>query len=583
MKLFREDPTVAWIVVVFALSQLVAVGWDLPGSYGWENDGIAPRDIFAGIAINLTPGQGHRYPMFHNLLIGVLSIPILLPAALSADSWTLPDLMEQILTVPTMTGVSLVAKPVGLLMACVALVVIARIARRTVSAEAGPWAAIWAATCLSFAYYGRVSNLDGPYLMWTALAIDRLLSAAETRKRRDYILFGVLAGAAVATKDQAYAGLGLPALIYVLLLPLRSDQPFGPRAVHYKNTVFATLAGALSLALLGGGLFNPTGFMVRLRELTGGASQDWMTYARTPEGLFRNIADIVLGQETYYWPWLLVALCWVGVGMVVSRPGGEGIRSRTFRLLPFSAGISSLLFFTLVVARCEHRFVLPMGFWLAYYGGVASAASLARVADKGPVVLRGVQATLGVLVLWAAGHSLEVQLTQRGDARNEVHTFLASLPEGTLVETYGWLVHLPHFDVSENSPYRLQRVSRRPIKTRNPLVGAEEIDQPYANVQARRPDVLVVPESTAREFIPRPLRAGMAEAAVGERFQSDMDAQTFFRSVLSDSLDGYEVVFVAEPKLPAWAARLGARPVQVHASVGNRQWVLRRSDPEGRH
>ncbi|MGB5521150.1 MAG: glycosyltransferase family 39 protein, partial [Polyangiales bacterium] len=221
MRLIREDRTVAWIVVLFVLSQLVAIGWDLPGSYGWENDGIAPRDFFAGIAINLTPGQGHRYPMFHNLLIGVLSIPILLPAALSAESWTLPALMEQILTVPTMTGVSLVAKLVGMLMACVALLVIARIARRTVNAEAGRWAAVWAATCLSFAYYGRVSNLDGPYLMWTALAIDRLLSAAESRKRRDYVLFGVLAGAAVATKDQAYAGLVLPGLIYVLLLPLR--------------------------------------------------------------------------------------------------------------------------------------------------------------------------------------------------------------------------------------------------------------------------------------------------------------------------------------------------------------------------
>ena len=579
MKLWKEDRTVAWIVAVFALSQLVAIGWDLPGSYGWENDGIAPRDFFAGIAINLTPGQGHRYPMFHNLLIGLLSIPILLPAALSAESWTLPALMEQILTVPTMTGVSIVSKLVGLLMACVALLVIARIGRRTVSAEAGRWAVVWAATCLSFAYYGRVSNLDGPYLMWTALALDRLLSVAETRARRDYVWFGLLAGAAVATKDQAYAGLVLPGLIYLLLLPLRGDRPFGPRAAHYKNTAFATLAGALSLGVLGGGLFNPTGFVARIRELTGGASQDWMSYARTPKGILRNVADIVLGQETFYWPWLVVALCWVGVGLVVLRRGGEEIRSRTFRLLPLTAGISSILFFTLVVARCEHRFVLPLGFSLAYYGGVASAALLARVSTKGTLALRGVQVALGALVLWAAGHSFEVQLTQRGDARNQVHAYLASLPEGTLVETYGWLVHLPHFDVSDASPYRLQRVSRRPIKTRNPLVGSEEIDEPYGNIVTRRPDVLVVPESTALEFIPRELAEGQAQAAVGERHQADTDAQAFFRSALNNSLGGYEVVFVAGPQLPDWAEMLGAQPVQVHASVGNRQWILRRSDP----
>ena len=578
MKLVREDRTVGWIVLVFALSQLIAVGWDLPGAYGWENDGIAPRDFFAGLAINLTPGQGHRYPLFHNAVIALLCIPILLPAALGAEEWTLPALMDQILTVPAMTGCSLVAKLVGVIMACIALLVLARIARRTVSAEAGRWAAVWAATCLSFAYYGRVSNLDGPYLMWTALAIDRLLAAAETRKRRDYILFGVLAGAAVATKDQAYAGFVLPGLIYVLLLPLGSDQPFGPRLAHYRNTAFATLAGALSLGVLGGGLLNPTGFLARLRELTGGASHNWMSYARTPEGVLANVIDIGRGQETFYWPWLVVALCWIGVGIVIFKPGGEGVHSRTFRLLPLCAGVSSVLFFTLVVARCEHRFVLPLGFWLAYYGGVASAALLSRSASKSGLALGVAQAALTVLVFWAAGHSLEVHLTQRGDARNEVRAYLSALDEGTLVETYGLLVHLPHFDVSSDAPYRLQRVSRRPIPERNPLVGSEEIDAPYGDVRVRKPDVLVVPESTAQEFIPRQLGEGMAESAVGERAQADMDAQAFYRSVLNDSLEGYRVGLITEPKLPAWAKALGADPVQVHASVGNRQWVLVRSD-----
>ena len=110
-------------------------------------------------------------------------------------------------------------------------------------------------------------------------------------------------------------------------------------------------------------------------------------------------------------------------------------------------------------------------------------------------------------------------------------------------------------------------------------MGSEEIDEPYGNIVTRRPDVLVVPESTALEFIPRELAEGQAQAAVGERHQADTDAQAFFRSALNNSLGGYEVVFVAGPQLPDWAEMLGAQPVQVHASVGNRQWILRRSDP----
>jgi hypothetical protein len=578
VKLLREDSVVGWIVFVFALSQLAAMGWDLPGSYGWENDGIAPRDFFAGIAVNLTPGQGHRYPLLHNLFIGVLCIPVLLPAVLRAEEWTLPALMEQILTVPTMTGCSIVAKLVGLLMACASVLAIARIARRTVSAEAGRWAAIWAATSLSFAYYGRVSNLDGPYLMWTALAIERLLTVAEQRQRKDYLIFGVLAGAAVATKDQAYAGFILPGLLYLVLLPMRSDRPFGPRGAHYANTGLATLAGLMSLGLLGGGLLNPSGFVTRVAELTGGASHDWMTYERSVAGVRQNLNDIAFAQNDFFWPWAVVALCWIGVVVVLLSPSDGGIRSRTFRLLPLSAGMSSLLFFTLVVARCEHRFLLPFGFWLSYYGGVCGAAILSRARLRSKVAYAMAATAIAALTISAAGHSLQVHLTQLGDARNEVSAYLAELEPGAVVETYYLLVHLPHFDTSDDSPYTLQRVSRRPIPRRNPLVGAKEIDEPYGLVNERRPDVLVVPEFTAYEFIPRELQEGEAAPQVLAQHQQDEDAQSFFRAIIEDELNGYEVAFIAAPKLPAWAEALGMQPVQVHASVGNRQWILRRSD-----
>jgi hypothetical protein len=459
--------------------------------------------------------------------------------------------------------------------------VIARIARRTVSVQAGRWAAIWAATSLSFAYYGRVSNLDGPYLMWTALAMDRVLSVAENRCRKDYVLFGMLAGAAVATKDQAYAGFVLPALLYLILLPLREDRPFGPPLRHYSNTALATLAGASSLGVLGGGLLNPRGFVVRVRELTGPATHDWMTYERTVEGLLRNGVDLVLAQEPFHWPWPVVVLCWVGVVAVLARPSGRGICSRTFRLLPLCAGLSSVLFFTLVVARCDHRFLLPLGFWLSYYGGVAAAGLTAWTARRGVAALRLAQAALALLVIGAAAHSFEVHLTQRGDARHRVTEYLATLEPGAVVETYGLLVHLPHFDVSDTAPYRLQRVSRRPIAERNPLIGAREIEEPYGDVHERRPDVLVIPEFTALGHIPRPLGEGEKLQAVHARRQTDEDAREFFRAALNDALNGYEVAFVAEPELPlaAW----GFQPVQVHASVGNRQWILRRVERSEMH
>src|SRR6187397_1812180 len=75
-RLFDEDSAVALVALCFALSKLVAVGWDVPGSHGWENDGIAPRDLFGGLANNLVPGHAHRYPLLHYLLLAVLSLPV---------------------------------------------------------------------------------------------------------------------------------------------------------------------------------------------------------------------------------------------------------------------------------------------------------------------------------------------------------------------------------------------------------------------------------------------------------------------------------------------------------------------------
>jgi len=477
-----------------------------------------------------------------------------------------------------MTGCSIVAKLLAIAMGVLALLVLSRIARRTVSTAAGRWAVFWGATSLSFAYYGRISNLDGPYLMWTVLAMDRLLTVAETRKRRDYVIFGILAGAAVATKDQAYAGFVLPAVIYLLLLPLRGDQPFGSRAEHYKHVGVATVSGALSLGLLGGGLLNPTGFVVRLSELTGSASRDWSVYERTPAGFLLNLRHLVESQEAFFWPWPVVALCWVGIAWVLWNRGGAGLQSRTFRLLPFIAALSSVFFFTLIVGFCQHRFLLPFGFWLSYYGGVASAELVSVLRARGTGALRVGQMALAALVVWAGAHSFELHLTQLGDARWQVQDYLQTLDPGTTVETYGRVVQLPHFDRSDASPYRVQRVDRRPIDERAFIPGFKEIDPPYGEVSKREPDVLIVPENHAKEFIPHDeIPPGMKEREAFRMKQADADGQAFFRAVLDDSLDGYALVFVAGPTLPAWASTLGAEPVVIHGSTGSSSWVLRKT------
>jgi len=564
-------------VLAFAASQVVTWGWDLPGSHGWENDGVAPRDFFGGLAHNLTPGATHRYPLFHYLLLAVPSLPILL-VALLAGPLTGTAIQSRVLAVPTMTALSLVAKVIATFMACVSVLVLARIVRRTFGVRAGRWAALFAATNLTFAFYGRVSNLDVPYLTWIVLALDALLDVVEHADGRGLSRCAVLAALAVATKDQAYATFVLVVPTYLLLVPWLDRARFAP--TYLRALPKAAGAGMLTYALASGALINPRGFLRRLDELRGPSSQAWRVYSKDLAGLTANLEDAWHAAAHDFWPVPLLAVALAGILVALAAPPGTTpLERRAPRALPMIAGTSSFVFFTLAVARSEHRFLLPLGFVLAAYGGVAADAVL-RLSAR----LRGERVARALLsggIAWSALVSFAVHLTQLGDARREVTRFLGKKPIGTRVETYGLLVYQPHFDVSPDSPYRVARVGPEAPKSRNPLVGALELEAPIADVPARRPDVLVLSEGFANSYLARELETARPLSGIVASRQKDEATVAFVRAAAADRLPGYRVAFIARPHLPAWATALGLVPVPIQGTTGLSLWVLERRPSAG--
>jgi hypothetical protein len=537
--------------------------------YGWENDGVAPRDLFGGLAFNLMPGNGHRYPLFHYLLLALLVWPVVLVGARRARSWQLPDLMQSVLSVPVLTGIACIAKLVAVAMGCLTVLALARVARRTFSPAAGRWAAAFAALNLSLSYYGRVSNVDGPSLMWIALSLDRLLDVHERGEPRDYRGFAVCAAAALATKDQAYGVYALTLPLYFIVLPWLSDALPVPRPLHFRRLGSAAVVGIVSYGLLSAALFNPTGFVHRLRLLTGENSQDWRRYERSAAGLWANLSDVARMQAEFFWSWPVVTLAWACVAVVLVHAAGSGLRGKRARLLPLSFALSSLLSFTLVAARCEHRFVLPLGLALSYYAGAAAAA----LSDKLRPALRYM--LIVALLLPAATRSLALHVTQWCDGRRQVEAWLARLPRGSRVETYGLGVYMPRFDRSASAPYRVQRVAPTPAAAkRPPIPGMSEIQDAYGNIAARAPDVLVISEGFATRFVQSAPAGGRITSPETSRIQQDRDAQSFFAAALRNRLPRYALVFVAETRLPDWAQWLGWMPVHIHGSTASTTWVL---------
>ena len=561
------DPVRLGIRIAFAACALAVVGWDLPSSFSWENDGVAPRDIFAGVAENLRPGHAFRYPLLAPLALGFLCLPVLVPAALRAPSLRLDDLRAAVLAPPVMTACALIGRALAIVAAVIALASLGRIAARLAGARAARFSEAFAATNLAFVYYGRATNLDGLALAASVLAVEYLIAACDAGRRRDVERCALCAAAAVAIKDQYYAA-------FVLLPPvLVAVARWQPAAIAAGARARGTLARAgavlvAAYAVGSGAAFNPSGFVTRARALLGPASGDYRAYERSAAGVLANLGDVLRGQADTFWPWPVVALAWGGVALALL--GVLRRRRGALLLLPLAAGAGSLIFFVLAVGRTEHRFVLPLGFWLSLYAGLG-AATLADAAARP----RAARAAAAALLAWAALPPIALAITQWSDGRRDVEAWLRRQPAGTTVETYGPLVYLPRFDAA--APTRAARVGPEPAEAHNPLAGMREVQDEIANLPRRSPDVVVVTEGFALPDLAQPPAPGRVFPPLWRRARADEASARLIRDAVAGTLDGYRLCFVAAPALPAPFAWLGLRPPRVHVSTGMRTWVLARA------
>jgi hypothetical protein len=254
-------------------------------------------------------------------------------------------------------------------------------------------------------------------------------------------------------------------------------------------------------------------------------------------------------------------------------PAREPGLGRGWRLLPLCVGISSVVAFTLVVGRDAHRFVLPLGFWLSGYAGVAAAAFLQPLTGAWRRLGWALVSTLAAL---GVSYPLELVVTQWCDPRKDVEAFLAQRPPGTRVETYGLGVYLPRFDLGKTSPYSVTHV-RAEKRDRPPLInGLRPVVDSYSNVERRAPDILVIPEAFAERFLQKSQSQHRTQRKALEKYTRAEGALAFFRSAADDRLKGYRRLALGNVAVPAWFASLGGRAVPIHGSTARAVWVLER-------
>jgi hypothetical protein len=573
---FHATP-MTWIVLGVVVLHTVGIGWGLPGSDGWDNDGVAPRDFLPGLAETFTPGHFYTYPPVHLALLAVLTLPVTLVGALRAPSFALQDVVSELLAPGYMTTIAYIARFVSMLMSVGIVLFAARIVEELRAFELGEkprasrivegdfddprvrrlgWCtAAFMAVEASLTYYGHTTNLDVPYLFWgmaALLAFVRAIARDEPRRFRHAFALAVVA---ISTKDQAYAlfGLSFPVTL-VLARPRIKDL---------------AIAAALAVALLlvtDAVLFNPTGFRARVAFLTGPASQDFVEYTRDWRGRFGLLRDAA-GLFFMQFPALAVPV--IMLGLYRALAGARG-RRLAIALLPLLVATSFTVLFNWTALRSNARFLLPQAMMLGLYGGIG-AESLLYAERRGlrvaSVVMLSVPFVLGLY------RCVAVDAAFLFDPRYDCERWMREhIAPGDTVETYGLNVYLPRFPEGR----RVIRVGPEPLDKRNPMPGITEVQDAYENAPRRGARYIVLSEAWAWRYLISPspsLATGQTIAPNQWRTASEeAPARFFFHLVRSEG--DFGLVHVSDYEHRAWFPI-----IDVHGAVGRSVWIYERKVP----
>lgn len=508
-----------WICVLAAALRAAGLFWGLPGADGWDDDGVAPRNFLVGLAESYTPGHHFTYPPLHMILLGLLCLPGIVAALLSAPSLHPADVIATMTQVPYMTFFSVVARLVSIGFSLGTIVVMAKMGALIAGRRAGLLAALVLALNAAFTYYGAVSNLDGPSLLWASLSLYyfmRLMALHEASAIRWAML---CAAAAVATKDQTYA-------LFVLSIPAGLGLWFASDAWARSNyrTIFGGLAfwaiaALAALLVIDGAVINPHGFADRVAFLTGPASVDYEQYARGPFGWLALLTDSALFAPRYY-PTVVFLAALIGAGCIAADR-----TKRAAGLLPLLAIVSFTLAFNFVALRSETRFLLPQSVFIALYAGVAAEFLLRSEIF---LVRRAWLASCLLAGCFAFVRCAGITTAFLADPRYDAERWMADhMRPGERVEIYGLNAYLPRFPAG----LAVVRVGPKPLKSRNPLPGVKEVRELYGAVGSRRPRYLVVPGFWVADYISRSSKAsdaGRIVQKVGVAARLDVDARNYF-------------------------------------------------------
>jgi hypothetical protein len=351
-------PALKWILAASLVLDVVGLGWGLPGT--WVAIEMKPQYVLGALASHFSHGWYDAYPPVHFYVLVAAWSPLLLLSALNRLTFDSSAAYSLLVAISRLVSVAMAAGMVAAACVC---------GTRAFGRRAGLVAAAIFALAAPFVYYAKTANVDVPYLFWWALSMVFYLRLLDTGATSDYLAFASTATLAVCTKDQAYGLYLLPPLVIVERIWRENRRARVPgawwRAFVDRRLVLAALASAALFAVCQNLIFNAGGFMDHVRFITGPGSAAYRVYEPTIAGRLALLEETIrLIQESMGWPLFVAGT--IGLLLAIAEPRHR--RMTVWLLVPV---VSYYLGFIDVILYNYDRFVLPMCFVLAIFGGFA--------------------------------------------------------------------------------------------------------------------------------------------------------------------------------------------------------------------
>lgn len=522
-NLFRID-------LVLALSLALNLAFCLHGIHWgraecWNPDQVAYQPLFVAGQLPFEP-VSFLHPPFHTYVsYAVVHIPVHLLGKLLR--WTHESTMAVGLVACRLLTAALLGGSICLLFG------VSRRAFGTIAARAITLLYATSAGLVAFAHF---LTSDVPLIFWMMLALYCAQSILFQKRTASYLLAGLFAGIATATK---YNGLAVG--ICLVASHFLAYGPHAWRTALQSSRLYVGLLAVLAGFLLG----NPFALIRYPRFI----ADFWYNNLTAPiyEGEMTNssyLTFLVRIGEIIGWPVLALTVLALLAALVAVVRGGTEKERKTLLLAGSLLGLYYLVFGSF--PRLPARFVLPMiPIWLLLSGPFWRRALSGRPA---------LVAVLAVVLAYNVLNSAYVGARFLNDPRMEALTWVQKHVEpGSSIEstpyTPTWnLVYTGPLDVTQ-APFISGRVRLFQDLSESSYVRAGLENEPdnidwytEESLADRQPDFLAVDSLYTSRF--------QEGTRIGELYPT---MGRFFATLLDEEL-GYRIVFDrASPETPAWA------------------------------